>query len=71
MDRNGITLPEIISGPLTSWLDSGRATHPKAAAAADGRPQLPMRPTPHERDGRQDSPQPARPHSRALVALAG
>ncbi|MCQ8194674.1 hypothetical protein [Streptomyces rugosispiralis] len=30
--------------------------------AAD-KPKLPMRPTPHERDGRQDSPQPARPHS--------
>ena len=27
------------------------------------KPPLPMRPTPHERDGRQDSPQPARPHS--------
>ncbi|MFJ8677714.1 sigma-70 family RNA polymerase sigma factor [Streptomyces sp. NPDC093589] len=32
--------------------------------------QLPMRPTPHERDGRQDTPRPARPHSRASVALA-
>lgn len=30
------------------------------------RPPLPMRPTPHERDGRQDSPTPARPH--ALLA---
>lgn len=26
------------------------------------RPPLPMRPTPHERDGRQPTPQPARPH---------
>lgn len=35
------------------------------------RPPLPMRPTPHERDGRQPTPQPARPRSRASVALAG
>ncbi|MFF1399404.1 hypothetical protein ACFVZD_37100 [Streptomyces sp. NPDC058287] len=27
------------------------------------RPALPMRPTPHERDGRQPSPEPARPHA--------
>jgi len=32
--------------------------------AAD-RPPLPQRPTPHERDGRQPVPAPARPHSRA------
>ncbi|MFF4607781.1 hypothetical protein ACFY12_34210 [Streptomyces sp. NPDC001339] len=33
------------------------------------RPPLPMRPTPHERDGRQDSPQPVRPHSRAALLV--
>ncbi|MGD6757292.1 hypothetical protein [Streptomyces sp. BH105] len=27
------------------------------------RPALPMRPTPHERDGRTESPQPVRPHA--------
>ncbi|MFF5893957.1 hypothetical protein ACFY72_35085 [Streptomyces globisporus] len=37
---------------------------------AEAQPQLPMRPTPHERDGRQGSPQPARPHSLADL-LAG
>ncbi|MFB7225494.1 hypothetical protein [Streptomyces sp. NPDC056227] len=38
-------------------------------AALENRPPLPMRPTPHERDGRQPAPQqPARP--RAFVALA-
>ncbi len=37
---------------------------------AETRPQLPMRPTPHERDGRQDTSQPARPHHRAAL-LAG
>ncbi|MFE9334881.1 hypothetical protein [Streptomyces sp. NPDC006925] len=36
-----------------------------------GRPQLPMRPTPHERDGRQGSPQPARPHPGSRSVLAG
>ncbi|MFI6771143.1 RNA polymerase sigma factor [Streptomyces sp. NPDC050355] len=42
------------------------------AAASEGRPQLPLRPTPHERDGHQDTNSPARPHSRAAVAaLAG
>ncbi|MEV8590887.1 hypothetical protein AB0424_28505 [Streptomyces sp. NPDC051180] len=30
---------------------------------AKDKPKLPMRPTPHERDGRQDKPQPVRPHS--------
>ncbi len=25
-------------------------------------PPLPIRPTPHERDGRQDTPAPTRPH---------
>ncbi|MEV5348954.1 hypothetical protein [Streptomyces achromogenes] len=30
---------------------------------AETKPQLPLRPTPHERDGRQDTPQPVRPHS--------
>ncbi|MEU0032022.1 hypothetical protein [Streptomyces sp. NPDC006335] len=33
------------------------------------KPQLPIRPTPHERDGRQDSPQPARPHSRTSLLV--
>jgi hypothetical protein len=28
-------------------------------------PPLPLRPTPHERDGRQPAPQPARPRSAA------
>jgi hypothetical protein len=36
---------------------------------AGDKPQLPMRPTPHERDGRQDSPQPVRPHSRAALLV--
>lgn len=36
---------------------------------AETKPQLPMRPTPHERDGRQDSPEPARPHSRAALLV--
>ncbi|MET9676401.1 hypothetical protein ABZY68_25400 [Streptomyces sp. NPDC006482] len=30
---------------------------------AKDKPKLPMRPTPHERDGRMDKPQPVRPHS--------
>ncbi|MFJ4851688.1 hypothetical protein [Streptomyces sp. NPDC088733] len=30
---------------------------------AQGKPQLPMRPTPHERDGRQPQPEPGRPHA--------
>ncbi|WP_105974724.1 hypothetical protein [Streptomyces geranii] len=35
---------------------------------AENRPQLPMRPTPHERDGRQNPPaQPTRPRSALLV----
>lgn len=33
-----------------------------ASAEASDRPPLPARPTPHERDGRQPVPQPARPH---------
>ncbi|MGR3939426.1 RNA polymerase sigma factor [Streptomyces sp. BRA346] len=40
-------------------------------AVSETKPSLPMRPTPHERDGRQPEPQPARPHSRALAAMAG
>ena len=32
--------------------------------AEDERPQLPLCPEPHERDGRQDQPGQARPHSR-------
>lgn len=36
---------------------------------AETKPQLPMRPTPHERDGRQDSPEPARPHSRTALLV--
>jgi hypothetical protein len=39
------------------------------AVHAEDKPALPMRPTPHERDGRQDSPQPARPHSRAALLV--
>ncbi|MGP4004000.1 hypothetical protein [Streptomyces sp. 8N706] len=31
----------------------------------EDRPPLPMRPTPHERDGREQSPSEARPHPRA------
>ncbi|MGW3491542.1 hypothetical protein [Streptomyces sp. NRRL F-5630] len=38
-----------------------------AAAQKDPRPPLPVRPQPHERDGRQPQPEPARPH--ALLAL--
>ncbi|MGY4973471.1 hypothetical protein ACWGCC_30390 [Streptomyces nigrescens] len=62
MDRIDLRL---LPAPQDQRLDQLRAT------SADGRPQLPMRPTPHERDGRQDSPTPARPHSRAFLALAG
>ncbi|MGW1043664.1 hypothetical protein [Streptomyces sp. NPDC002547] len=36
---------------------------------AETKPQLPLRPTPHERDGRQDSPEPARPHRRAALLV--
>ncbi|WP_226966543.1 hypothetical protein [Streptomyces phaeolivaceus] len=37
---------------------------------AETKPQLPMRPTPHERDGRQDPPaEPARPRSRAALLV--
>lgn len=36
----------------------------------DTRPPLPTRPTPHERDGRQGSPEPGRPHSRRLSRRA-
>ncbi|MFI7352100.1 hypothetical protein ACIBSR_38340 [Streptomyces sp. NPDC049936] len=36
---------------------------------AETKPQLPLRPTPHERDGRQDSPEPARPHRRASLLV--
>lgn len=36
-------------------------------ASADGRPPLPVRPTPHERDGRQDTQAPARPHAGTQV----
>ncbi|MDJ0347286.1 RNA polymerase sigma factor [Streptomyces sp. H10-C2] len=43
----------------------------KLRTAMERSQPLPMRPTPHERDGRQPTPQPARPHSRAFVALAG
>jgi hypothetical protein len=39
-------------------------------SAADTRPPLPMRPTPHERDGRQGSPEPGRPHSSRLTRRA-
>lgn len=35
------------------------------------RPQLPTRPIPHERDGRQETPQPARPHPDTRDAFAG
>ena len=35
---------------------------------AETKPQLPMRPTPHERDGRQEpTPQPTRPRPSALA----
>lgn len=38
---------------------------------SETQPPLPVRPQPHERDGRQDpSPQPVRPHTR-LAALVG
>ncbi len=32
------------------------------------RPPLPIRPTPHERDGRTETPAPARPHPSAIPA---
>lgn len=37
-------------------------------ATAEDRPELPMRPTPHERDGREPEPQPAREHPSTAVA---
>lgn len=36
---------------------------------AETKLQLPMRPTPHERYGRQDSAEPARPHSRTALLV--
>ncbi|MFD5906543.1 hypothetical protein ACFWHG_34290 [Streptomyces microflavus] len=36
---------------------------------AETQPQLPLRPSPHERDGRQDSPETARPHRRAALLV--
>ncbi|MCX4886006.1 hypothetical protein [Streptomyces sp. NBC_00847] len=37
---------------------------------AETKPQLPTRPTPHERDGRQNPPaEPARPRSRAALLV--
>ncbi|MFD3907878.1 hypothetical protein ACFXOL_10785 [Streptomyces californicus] len=36
---------------------------------AEDKPQLPLRPTPHERDGRQNSPQPVRPHQRVALLV--
>uniref|UniRef100_A0AAU1M5V1 Uncharacterized protein n=1 Tax=Streptomyces sp. NBC_00148 TaxID=2903626 RepID=A0AAU1M5V1_9ACTN len=39
---------------------------------SESRPPLPVRPQPHERDGRQDqSPSPARPHTGLAALLAG
>ncbi|MDI3101865.1 hypothetical protein QJ054_33005 [Streptomyces sp. AN-3] len=43
-------MPSIIASPPTQ----------------DTRPPLPMRPTPHERDGRQPSPDTGRPHPRQI-----
>ncbi|WP_370270837.1 hypothetical protein [Streptomyces sp. V4I8] len=43
----------------------------RPVSASEERRPLPMRPTPHERDGRDQPPPPARPHPRgALSALA-
>ncbi len=39
-----------------------------SAAVASKRPPLPMRPTPHERDGRSPSPAPVRPHPQRTAA---
>ncbi|MFF0386880.1 hypothetical protein [Streptomyces sp. NPDC004286] len=39
-----------------------------AAPALDTRPALPVRPQPHERDGRQEQPQPGGGHPHALRA---
>ncbi|MCX4462424.1 hypothetical protein OOK58_59130 [Streptomyces sp. NBC_01728] len=47
---------------------NGVATCP-SPAHSETNPQLPMRPTPHERDGRQPTQEPIRPRSRASVAL--
>ncbi|MGO4417190.1 hypothetical protein AB4Z54_00035 [Streptomyces sp. MCAF7] len=38
---------------------------------SDTRPPLPMRPPPHERDGRQDSPSSGHPHPRAVPGFSG
>ncbi|MER6138305.1 hypothetical protein [Streptomyces sp. NPDC001815] len=42
---------------------------PQPSVSMAGNPKLPLRPTPHERDGRQPAPQPARPHG-SLPSLA-
>ncbi|MFJ8957333.1 hypothetical protein ACIRO1_45310 [Streptomyces sp. NPDC102381] len=36
---------------------------------AEDKPALPMRPTPHERDGRQEPTTPAKPHTRYAVLV--
>jgi hypothetical protein len=49
----------------------GRASSRSLRAfATDTRPPLPTRPTPHERDGRQDTGSGARPHPQAAFSFA-
>lgn len=49
---------------------TGVVTCPSPVHNEDSRPPLPVRPQPHERDGRQDAPaQPARPHSRTALLI--
>ncbi|WP_052808981.1 hypothetical protein [Streptomyces natalensis] len=38
---------------------------------SEAKPPLPLRPQPHERDGRQPAPEPARPHAHNAALLAG
>ncbi|MEU5547182.1 hypothetical protein AB0G85_33200 [Streptomyces sioyaensis] len=38
---------------------------------SEAKPPLPLRPQPHERDGRQPTPEPARPHAHYAALLAG
>ncbi|MZE76774.1 hypothetical protein [Streptomyces xinghaiensis] len=44
---------------------NGRAGGARRTPVMEERPPLPVRPTPHERDGRAQNPEPARPHPQA------
>lgn len=51
--------------------DSGWATGARRRTVMAERPLLPMRPTPHERDGRDQPAAPVRPHPSAELARLG